>query len=215
MHLALLVAGTRNINVEMERTKQAEWIFNTKNFYHDVLNNQIEVLSAKGDISVVNIENMSCSCFANSHGVHCFCLSVVEMIDPPVTPITSDYTYKEELNKNIEQTLPKSIDHEILGYLNEVSLFVHSDQFQHFPEKKKQNILNSMKNIHQICHFSDFYKKTNKRKQEPLNSNRKGKTNDHEYCFGTKQKVKKMDQKLHDDGSFKTEAKETTRVDFV
>lgn len=121
-----MVATSRNVDVDMKRKTQAQWIFDTENYYHDKDLDQIDIISAKGYSSVVNINLMSCSCFANSRGVNCYCLLVMETIQPVVSVACN-----EELTTVTPLEKPTtSTDKAIKRNLDEISLFVLSDNFQ-------------------------------------------------------------------------------------
>ncbi|CAC5392591.1 unnamed protein product [Mytilus coruscus] len=82
VHLAELIASKRNIDLTVERRSEAMDVFNAEQYFYDRDNNQVEVLARLGNVSVVNLTSFKCTCFANSHGIHCVCVMVAKMVVP-------------------------------------------------------------------------------------------------------------------------------------
>lgn len=83
VHLALLIAASRNIDIEMERSYQVNEVLESEQYFHDKTNKQIEIFSVSCSVSFVNLETYSCSCFAYSHGINCVCSKVAKRVVPP------------------------------------------------------------------------------------------------------------------------------------
>ncbi|CAC5381447.1 unnamed protein product [Mytilus coruscus] len=105
VHLAELIASKRNIDLTVERRSEAMDVFNAEQYFYDRDNNQVEVLSRLGNVSVVNLTSFKCTCFANSHGIHCVCVMVAKMVVPsPYIQSTSIDETRQQLKEDKETT---------------------------------------------------------------------------------------------------------------
>ena len=100
VHLALLIAASRTIDIEMERSSQANQIFESQQYFHDKTNHQIEIFCLNCTVSFFNLETYSCSCFAYSHGIKCVCSEVAQRVVPLPHNI-SDTNVNDHQEQNI------------------------------------------------------------------------------------------------------------------
>ena len=105
VHLAEFIASKRNIDLTVERRSEAMNVFNAEQYFYDRDNNQVEVLSRLGNVSVVNLTSFKCTCFANSHGIHCVCVMVAKMVVPsPDIEYSSIDETRQQLKEDKETT---------------------------------------------------------------------------------------------------------------
>ncbi|XP_052075697.1 uncharacterized protein LOC127713103 [Mytilus californianus] len=142
VHLAELIASKRNIDLTVERRSEAMDVFNAEQYFYDRDNNQVEVLSRLGNVSVVNLTSFKCTCFANSHGKHCVCVMVAKLVVPsPDIESTSIDETKQQLIEDKETT-----DQAIKRKIEEINLYVNNKNFQTIDVKKKESYLSSTHN---------------------------------------------------------------------
>lgn len=201
IHLGMLVASSRNIDLEKERICQANQIFACGQFFHDENNNELEVLSLYGLVSIVNLDSYKCSCFANSHGIICVC----SLVAKKVVPLSNNHNDQDIINDDSIPPPEDTLERKIENKLQQITSFLHGEQLKSMTEKKKRSALQSLNQIYATCYTSNFSKKSNKRKQLPLfpNRNNKKTKTDHLYSTTRKKICKKSNTKINDDGSFK------------
>ncbi|CAC5383706.1 unnamed protein product [Mytilus coruscus] len=142
VHLAELIASKRNIDLTVERRSEAMDVFNAEQYFYDRDNNQVEVLSRLGNVSVVNLTSFKCTCFANSHGIHCVCVMVAKMVVPsPYIQSTSIDETRQQLKEDKETT-----DQAIKRKIEEINIYVNNKNFQTIDVKKKENYFTSTHN---------------------------------------------------------------------
>ena len=141
VHLALLTAAKRNINVIQERERLAADIVKNKHYSWD--RDHLEVINHNDDISIVTTKDMICTCTAYSHQIKCVCLHVAEMLcfnwDDQVNVFISDLISMEKIPSTQE-----IIHHKISDIFNwisrgEVELTVNAEDIL-----KQVTILHSM-----------------------------------------------------------------------
>ncbi|VDI82347.1 Hypothetical predicted protein [Mytilus galloprovincialis] len=172
-----------------ERRSEAMNVFNAEQYFYDRDNNQVEVLSRLGNVSVVNLTSFKCTCFANSHGIHCVCVMVAKMVVPsPDIESTSIDETRQQLKEDKETT-----DQAIKRKIEEINIYVNNKNFQTIDVKKKKTILQALTTALHICKTTNFSKTTRKRKQQPLFPSRKSKSSktDHDYSVSRKCVLKK------------------------
>lgn len=209
-----MAAVLKNIDLDKEKIVQADLIYNLGQYHHDKDNEQVEIVSLPGSVSIVNLATQTCSCFANSHGIQCVCTIVANMVAP-------QYLNPCSVNIEVAETELKepneSLDQKVRQKLQAVNLVVNSLQFKEVSEQRKRSILQSLNAIYSSCIGTNFHKKTTKRKQQPLFPNRKAKTikEDHPYTM-TKRGCKSNNSNKKEDGSFKMSARKkgSTRNTF-
>ena len=208
VHLAQMVASSRNVDVNMERETQAMAIFNEAQYFHDKVNKQVEILLKSGFVSVVNLESYTCTCFASSHNITCTCVIVAKMVVPPLNVPSSDLHTRFE-NETNEQMTEESTDVLIRRKLEEINVFINSEHFKTVSEPKKKKVLLALGRAYNICRLESYCKKTKKRKIQPLFQNRKSKVPkiDHDYPLTTKRVLNKQRRTVNEDGSFKMTAR--------
>ena len=205
VHLAQMIASSRNVDINLERQIQAGTIFNEGQYFYDEENKQVEIVSKSGLVSVVNIDSYTCSCFASSHNITCTCITVAKMVVPPsdVPPSELHVHFNNEIEE--DKMAEKSTDILIQRKIDEINVLVNSEQFKMVTELKKKNVLQALGRAYNICRLNSYCKKTKKRKIQPLFPNRKSKLprNDHDYPSTTKHVLNKKGRTLNEDGSFK------------
>ena len=200
IHLSMLVAASRDINLEKERILNADEIFGSGQFFYDINNNQVEVVSLTGVLSIVNLDSNTCNCFASSHGILCVCRLVAKRV-VPCQNNDNDQGNIEVAIQLPEKTLEMKIEHKF----NQIGSLIKGEKIKYMSEKKKKSVLKCLNQIYAQCYTSNFAKKSTKRKQAPLfpNRNTKKPKTDHLYTTTTKEKCKKSNTKVNEDGSFR------------
>ncbi|CAG2198936.1 unnamed protein product [Mytilus edulis] len=163
VYLAELIASKRNIELNIERRSEAMNVFNAEQYFYDRDNNQVEVLSTLGNVSVVNLTSFKCTCFANSHGIHCVCVMVAKMVVPsPDIESTSIDETRQQLKEDKETT-----DQAIKRKIEEINIYVNNKNFQTIDVKKRKLFYK-----HSQRHYIFVRQPTFQKQQESESNNR-------------------------------------------
>ena len=205
-HLEMLIAASKNINIDEERDKRAADIIESGNFFLDVNNKTCEIMLSSGALSLIHLDNYTCSCLASSHGIPCVCLSVAKKVTVPV--VTDNHARDTCNSESIEiSDVPteETLDDKIKRKLGQINTFVNCSQFDNVSKRRKRDLLQSLNQAHKSCIMTNFLKKSRKRKECPLFPNRKSTSTTVDHTYSTpKNKLRKLNTKINEYGSFKT-----------
>lgn len=148
-----MAAVLKNIDLDKEKIVQADLIHNLGQYHHDKDNEQVEIVSLPGSVSIVNLATQTCFCFANSHGIKCVCTIVANMVAPQY--LNPCFVNTEVAETELKQP-NESLDQKVRQKL----------QVKEASEQRKRSILQSLNAIYSSCIGTNFHKKTTKRKQQ-------------------------------------------------